>query len=324
MTAPADPRPILALDVDGVLNPDAPADGFTEHPLTMPSETLPDTPFLRGYGREDLTGRVRASTAHGAWITDVRQRAHVVWATTWEHAANTHYAPLLGIAPLEVGVSCQTHPPRFGYMKNRNSAAWKAEALSELYRGRPVIWIDDHAGGYTRQGYGRLRTGAPQLVIAPDPDIGLTADHISQVEDFLAAFDEHGRYLRADVYAAVELLEDASQLYPEEDVAERAAPLRAAAAAATPPQLDAWFAADAPHIIALLDEEFAGGEWLTDRHPDRAANAAAWNRRDLWTLHATGDVADTSVRAWHLPDHYLTVVVARRAGDVRTAAAETR
>ncbi len=68
------PLPIVALDVDGVLNPHEldPAAGWSAHPIAVPARDLPDSPFLRGGGQVDLTtvvhlhpelGRRRASAA---------------------------------------------------------------------------------------------------------------------------------------------------------------------------------------------------------------------------------------------------------------------
>jgi hypothetical protein len=81
------PRPVLLLDVDGVLNPYGTAacpEGFTEYGL-FPGEAP-----------------VRLCPSHGEWITELRQVLDVAWATAWNEDANRLLAPLLGIAPLPV------------------------------------------------------------------------------------------------------------------------------------------------------------------------------------------------------------------------------
>ena len=81
------PRPVLLLDVDGVLNPHGTVKcpkGFTEYDL-FPGEEP-----------------VRLSPAHGEWINELQQVFDIAWATAWNDDANRLLAPLLGIAALPV------------------------------------------------------------------------------------------------------------------------------------------------------------------------------------------------------------------------------
>jgi hypothetical protein len=176
-------RPVLALDIDGVLNPLVGREDLVAHRVTLPAARLPRSPFILGFGESDLRLVVRTSAGHAAWIQDVRSRADVVWATTWEHAANDLFAPLLGIDPLPVAVSSVRHPPRPVHADTADSAGWKAEALAEEFTGRPLVWVDDAAGGFVGRDW--RHDGAPTLVLAPDPAVGLTAGHIAEVEAFL-------------------------------------------------------------------------------------------------------------------------------------------
>lgn len=204
------PRPIVALDVDGVLN----ADAFPDvHELVIPVADQPRSPFLRGGGQVEMRLTIHIDPALGPWITALREHADVVWATTWENAANVHLAPLLGIDPLPVAVSVAEHPPRFGYVKNADSAGWKASALRDQFPGRPLVWVDDNAWGYRARPYdftpGRTwidwrrpaadlgaskwiidddgaDDAAPTLVVVPDERTGLTVEHRVTVEAFLA------------------------------------------------------------------------------------------------------------------------------------------
>lgn len=146
-------RPVVLLDFDGVLNPhgmDAHLDGYREHHIHVPVAHVPDSPFVAGFGRTDLDVTVRIHPTHGAWVRSLTQVADVMWATTWEHAANTHLAPLLGIDPLPVAVSVNTHPPRFAEARNGDASSWKANAILSAFPGRPLVWVDDLAGSYAR------------------------------------------------------------------------------------------------------------------------------------------------------------------------------
>ncbi|MDY7100890.1 MAG: hypothetical protein S0880_06850 [Actinomycetota bacterium] len=80
-------RPLLLLDVDGVLNPFAAAEppaGYVDHTL-FPGEEP-----------------VRVNPAHGRWITELGGAMDLAWATGWNDEANDVLAPLLGIGPFPV------------------------------------------------------------------------------------------------------------------------------------------------------------------------------------------------------------------------------
>lgn len=107
MTEQTTQKPVVALDIDGVLNAGGAASylgpGWEDHLLEIPAADLPDSPFVGGGGAHDLTFTATINpAAHGPWITRLREYADVVWATTWEQAANAVLAPLLGIDPLPV------------------------------------------------------------------------------------------------------------------------------------------------------------------------------------------------------------------------------
>ncbi len=117
---------------------------------------------------------------HGNWITRLRERAEVVWATTWEDAANTYLAPLLGIDPLPVAVSTAANPAPDWIVR---AADWKASVLHRLYANRPLAWIDDDASKYDRQWY--PRTGVATLLIVPAAASGLKPFHLRAVDRFV-------------------------------------------------------------------------------------------------------------------------------------------
>lgn len=222
-------RPVVALDVDGVLNADGLPD---EHTISISPDDQPKSPFLRGGGTQEMSGIVRIDPAVGPWITALLEHADVVWATTWEKAANVGLAPLLGIDPLPVACAVAEHPPRFGYVKNGDSVAWKASVLRELYPGRPLVWADDGAWAYSRvedydednpsrQPWYDWRVppvapwlskyaidedddrpeAAPSLVVTPDARVGLTAADREAISAFVA--DPYGFVHpgRADLWA---------------------------------------------------------------------------------------------------------------------------
>lgn len=160
-------KPLLYLDIDGVLNPLSPLDPekFTQHTV------------------DSLT--INISSEYGLWLRELTDRYDLVWATTWEHHANEHVGPLLGLPDLPV-VEFSTYrrqrgDPRFRIIQllemrkwapilrhaGGRSFAWaddvipmriKRQAL--IYRGIKLIHVNPHAG-LTRQHVERLLAWSP-------------------------------------------------------------------------------------------------------------------------------------------------------------------
>jgi len=49
--------------------------------------------------------------SHSAWLRELSGVYDLIWATTWEHDANKHIAPRLGLPPLPV-VEFSAYRPR--------------------------------------------------------------------------------------------------------------------------------------------------------------------------------------------------------------------
>lgn len=146
------PRPLLLLDVDGVLNPyGGPCPpGYTEHDL-FPGEEP-----------------VRVNREHGAWIAELAGEFDVTWATGWNDEANSVLGPLLGLPALPV----LTMPPA------PFSAADKVPRVAGLAQDRPAVWIDDllTAAAWS---WCRSRT-TPTLLVPVVPAAGLARDAVDQ------------------------------------------------------------------------------------------------------------------------------------------------
>jgi len=143
-------RPLLFLDVDGVLNPFGgvcPPD-FVEHDL-FPGEEP-----------------VRVNPRHGHWIAELAVRFDLAWATGWNDEANLVLAPLLGIPALPV----ITMPPAPFHPRD------KVSRVAAHAEGRAAAWIDDL---HTPEGCDwAAERPWPTLLVPADATLGLTRDHV--------------------------------------------------------------------------------------------------------------------------------------------------
>jgi hypothetical protein len=139
-------RPLLLLDVDGVLNPfggECPVD-FTEHDLFPGEEPI------------------RVNPVHGSWIAELAREFDVTWATGWNDDANGFLAPLLGI-PIFPVLAMPAAPFQPGA---------KVPVIAGFVQRRPVAWIDD-AHTVEARDWSSARA-EPTLLIPVSPAIGLT------------------------------------------------------------------------------------------------------------------------------------------------------
>ncbi|MER8187805.1 HAD domain-containing protein [Kitasatospora sp. NPDC094015] len=156
------PRPLLYLDVDGVLNPlrPHPDAGFDSHELL-------------GY-------TVLLAPAHGDWLRELAVRYDLVWATTWEEEANARIAPLLGLPPLPVvrltGYVPRPDDPKVPLLDLFSGRKWAP--IVRHAQGRPFAWLDDIIPGSLRR---RAVLRRDRLLLRIDPEHGLQRRHVDRL-----------------------------------------------------------------------------------------------------------------------------------------------
>jgi hypothetical protein len=102
----------------------------------------------------------------------------LVWATGWEERANEHLPHLLGLDS-EYPTLVFDHQPQWG------SAHWKLSAIERFAANRPAAWIDDNFNEACR--FWADQRQAPTLLVHTDPAIGITDEHVEQLEAWAAA-----------------------------------------------------------------------------------------------------------------------------------------
>ena len=162
--------PLLLLDFDGVLN------ALLDR-CDSPNPDWPDWEKSTADGFTLWTSRIMAAA--------VSSLAETHWLTTWneDDKANTLLSPLLGIGPFPVAAAPLNYPER--------DELWKPRAVAAaLKTGRPVVWLDDDCEFMWTEW---LRA-APEwkhedtsnlFRLAPDDAVGLTAQHLRAVKDWL-------------------------------------------------------------------------------------------------------------------------------------------
>jgi hypothetical protein len=141
-------RPILAVDVDGVIS----LFGYEEAP--PPAEAR----------YELVDGMIHCiSLRAGERLRRLAEHFDLIWATGWEDKANYYLPLMLGLE--ELPYLSFDGAARFG------SAHWKLGPLDQYGRGRALAWIDDNLDESCYQ-WARDRA-EPTLLVPTDAPRGL-------------------------------------------------------------------------------------------------------------------------------------------------------
>src|SRR5437763_3655958 len=150
---PADERPVLFLDVDGVISL------FGFQPSGPPPGTFHSIDGILHCIGTDAAGRL-------ARLADTYE---LVWATGWEEKANEYLVHILEL-PADLPVLTFDGRAVFG------SSHWKLEAIDEYARGRPAAWVDDNLDEQAEE-WARTRP-EPPLLVATESAKGITDEDV--------------------------------------------------------------------------------------------------------------------------------------------------
>ena len=144
---PLPDKPLLYLDVDGVLNPVCPR---------------PEGDFTIYRIQGSI---VLISARHGAWLRELAEVYQLVWASTWEAYANLCIAPLLQLPELP-----------FVPVGRRPGGDWLP--IVRHAAGRPFAWVDDLIPDTVLRD---SKARVDRLLLPGDPGQGLRRSHVDRL-----------------------------------------------------------------------------------------------------------------------------------------------
>lgn len=180
-------RPVVVIDVDGVLAPFVDGDSDAWEDWTIGVEGG----YLMVFSPEMAR---RLAAVEGSRV----------WLTTWQATANEHLLGRLGWEPLgtthagwEDALSAP-HPKVPAPTPVSGVTWWKLGALAALLqyvaddphrdglRVPPaLVWADDQLDANPAAGRWAACLGIPTLLVSPTPQIGLTRTQVAQIEAFV-------------------------------------------------------------------------------------------------------------------------------------------
>jgi hypothetical protein len=148
-----DDRPVLAVDVDGVIS----LFGFEGQP---PMEA----------GRFHLIDGMPHLISHaaGGCLRRLMPDFHLIWATGWEEKANDYLPNLLGLPELPT--------LHFGPDARFGTAHWKLGPIGAYAAGRPLAWIDDSLNDACREW--AAERAEPTLLVETESMHGIGDEHV--------------------------------------------------------------------------------------------------------------------------------------------------
>jgi hypothetical protein len=155
---PSMSRPILAVDVDGVIS-------------LFGAETPPD----RAFTKLELVDGVPhlISLPVGERLVRLSEHFELVWASGWEDKANFYLPGLLGLPDLPHVSFADVAP---------GAAHWKLDPLADYAMGRPLAWVDDN---FNESCFAWAEERAePTLLVPTESHLGLEEAHVEALRQW--------------------------------------------------------------------------------------------------------------------------------------------
>lgn len=173
-------KPILFLDVDGVLNvmiKGTKRKTLVEHEI--------------GLGHPKHLYKVILDELHGPWLRELADAGfELVWATTWEDEANEHLLDHLGLPALpvvpftaeaELRLPLPELLPQPKFSDRHLTWCWKAPSVLRYAGERPFVWFDDDLSSLHDDAWAEKRDATvPTYLEHIRPHKGLMRHHVDR------------------------------------------------------------------------------------------------------------------------------------------------
>jgi hypothetical protein len=171
-------RPLLLLDVDGVLN----AFGAFAPTRGAGGLSLPDHLVLRVVNGYELA----LNPVHVDWLRTLESDFDIVWTTMWTHRAPSDLAPVLGIGADWPYVDfARYHDEALLDRWGAGVGHYKFPGVLALGGNKPLVWVDDdlHADHFDWAA-DRDASGTPTMLIQPSPATGWVEAEYREILEF--------------------------------------------------------------------------------------------------------------------------------------------
>jgi hypothetical protein len=170
-------RPVLALDIDGVL-------------IAWPPEFRTPEPYTyrppEGFVEHPEESEIRYNPEHGLWIKELLPIFDGVYLSSRRGCSHEDIGIALGLPELD-WVQYDGHGnPSERSVNNVNYE--RRPALEHLFVDRPLVWVDDDLQPIDFDWAAeRTERGVPTLLVKPTYYVGLERQHIDEIHSWYGA-----------------------------------------------------------------------------------------------------------------------------------------